>query len=154
MGLTPMEGLVMGTRSGDVNPGLVLHLINALGSSGAEVDDLLNHRSGLLRLSGVSGDTRELQSSAQRGNARAQLALQCFAYRARKYIGAYAAALGGLDASAFSGGIGEHSPDTRAAICCELEFNSSNRLSPAVGSSPNADRWCLVQSCASSSRQR
>jgi acetate kinase len=122
MGLTPMEGLVMGTRSGDIDPGLVLHLLSALKMSPAEVDHLLNHRSGLLGLSGVSADLREVQAAALAGNQHAQLALECFAYRARKYIGAYAAALGGLDAIAFSGGIGEHSPEMRASILRGLEF--------------------------------
>jgi acetate kinase len=121
MGLTPMEGLVMGTRSGDVDPGLVLHLINALGMSAAAVDDLLNHRSGLRGLCG-SSDMREVEQAAEAGDARARLAREAFAYRVRKYVGAYAAALGGLDAIAFAGGIGEHSPDTRARICRGLEF--------------------------------
>jgi acetate kinase len=122
MGLTPMEGLVMGTRSGDVDPGLVLHLMTALKMSAAEVDDLLNHRSGLLGLSGVSGDMREVQKAASSGDRRAETALECFAYRIRKYLGAYAAAMGGLDAIAFTGGIGEHSPDVRRRACQGLEF--------------------------------
>jgi acetate kinase len=121
MGLTPMEGLVMGTRSGDVDPGLILHLINALGTSAAAVNDLLNHRSGLRGLCG-SSDMREVERAAEGGDVRAQLAREAFAYRVRKYIGAYAAALGGLDAIAFSGGIGEHSADARARICRGLEF--------------------------------
>jgi acetate kinase len=122
MGLTPMEGLIMGTRSGDVDPGLVLHLMTALNMSAAQVDDLLNHRSGLLGLSGLSGDMREVQAAALAGDRRAESALESFTYRARKYIGAYAAALGGPDAIAFTGGIGEHSPDVRARICRGLEF--------------------------------
>lgn len=122
MGLTPLEGLVMGTRSGDVDPGLVLHLITALGMSAAQVDDLLNHRSGLLGLSGRSGDMRQVQQAATAGDRRAQAALDAFAYRARKYVGAYAAAMGGLDAVAFSGGIGEHAPTVRQQICQGLEF--------------------------------
>jgi acetate kinase len=122
MGLTPMEGLVMGTRCGDVDPGLVLHLIKVLGMSAGEVDDLLNHRSGLLGLSGLSGDVREVRQAALAGDARAEAALEAFGYRARKYMGAYAACLGGLDAVGFAGGIGEHSPDIRARICRGLEF--------------------------------
>jgi acetate kinase len=122
MGLTPMEGLVMGTRSGDVDPGLVLHLMTALKMSAADVDDLLNHRSGLLGLSGRSADMREIEQAAAAGDARAEAALATFAYRARKYIGAYAACLGGLDAIAFTGGIGEHSPDMRGRICDGLEL--------------------------------
>jgi acetate kinase len=122
MGLTPMEGLVMGTRSGDVDPGLVLHLVTALKMSAADVDDLLNHRSGLLGLSGRGSDVRDIEAAAKAGDRRAEAALESFAYRARKYIGAYAATLGGLDAIAFAGGIGEHSPDTRARICRDLGF--------------------------------
>jgi acetate kinase len=122
MGLTPTEGLVMGTRSGDIDPGLVLHLMTALNLPATEVDELLNRRSGMLGLSGKSGDVRELLRAAQSGDARAELALECFAYRARKYIGAYAAALGGVDAVAFTAGIGERSPDMRQRICRGLEF--------------------------------
>jgi acetate kinase len=121
MGLTPMEGLIMGTRSGDVDPGLVLHLITALGMPAGEVVDLLNHRSGLRGLCGRS-DMREVEEAAGAGDGRANLALEAFAYRVRKYVGAYAAALGGLDAIGFTGGIGEHSPATRARICRGLEF--------------------------------
>lgn len=115
MGLTPMEGLVMGTRSGDVDPGLVLHLLRR-GMSVDEVDDLLNHQSGLLGLSGVSGDLRTLEKEG------AELAMDVFAYRVAKYIGAYAAALEGLDAVAFTGGIGEHSSSMRRRICARLRF--------------------------------
>lgn len=122
MGLTPMEGLVMGTRSGDIDPGLVLHLITGLGMKAEEVDDLLNRKSGLLGLSGRSGDVRDLENAEQSGDAPAAEALESFAYRARKYIGAYAAVLGGLDAVAFTGGIGEHSAKTRERICRGLEF--------------------------------
>ncbi|MBC8107853.1 MAG: acetate kinase [Anaerolineae bacterium] len=121
MGLTPMEGLVMGTRSGDVDPGLVLHLIRTLNMSPDEVNELLNHRSGLLGLSGRSSDVRELEQLARSGDQHADFALESFAYRVRKYIGAYMAALGGIDAIAFSGGIGERSPDMRARICRGLE---------------------------------
>lgn len=122
MGLTPMEGLVMGTRAGDVDPGLVLHLLRAVGRTADEVDDLLNRQSGLLGLSGRSGDVRDLEQAAFAGDARAELALEVFAYRAAKGIGAYAAALEGLDAVAFSGGIGEHSAGVRRRICRRLMF--------------------------------
>jgi acetate kinase len=122
MGLTPMEGLVMGTRCGDVDPGLVLHLITAMKMPAAEVDRLLNQLSGLLGLSGRSGDMREVQQAAAAGDRRAQAALESYAYRVRKYIGAYAACLGGLDAIAFAAGVGEHSPEMRARICRGLEF--------------------------------
>ena len=126
MGLTPMEGLVMGTRSGDIDPGLVLHLMDELKMSVEQVDDLLNRRSGLLGLSGRSGDVRDLEQAAHSGNARAEAALEGFAYRARKYLGAYAAVLSGVDAIAFAGGIGEHSAGTRQRIVRGLEFLGMN----------------------------
>ncbi len=123
MGLTPLEGLVMGTRSGDVDPGLLLYLLRTQPMTPDQLDDLLNHQSGLQGLSGGrSSDVRELEQASDAGDARATLALEIFTYRVRKYIGAYAAALGGLDALAFTGGIGEHSPDMRARICRGLEF--------------------------------
>ncbi len=122
MGFTPLEGLVMGTRSGDVDPGLVLYLIRTAGMTTGEVDDLLNHQSGLRGLSGLSADVRELEQEALQGNKLAELALEIFAYRACKYIGAFAAALEGLDAIAFTGGIGEHSATMRSRICRRLGF--------------------------------
>ena len=121
MGLTPLEGLVMGTRSGDLDPGAILYLLRK-GSSAQEVADLLNHRSGLLGLSQVSSDVREIERHADRGNERAALALDVFAYRVSKYIGAYAAVLNGLDALVFTAGIGEHSASMRARICSGLTF--------------------------------
>jgi acetate kinase len=121
MGMTPMEGLVMGTRSGDVDPGIVLYLIRS-GLSVDEVDDLLNLRSGLRGLSGLSSDVRDLERAALGKDERAELALEIFAYRTSKYIGAFAAALGGLDAIAFTGGIGEKSPSMRSRICRRLGF--------------------------------
>ncbi len=117
MGLTPLEGLVMGTRSGDVDPGLVLHLCNTLGKTPAEVDHLLNKESGLKGLSGISNDMRELVEAAEEGHPRALLAIQVFCYRIKKYIGSYIAALGGLDALVFTGGIGEHSAWIRSRAC-------------------------------------
>lgn len=122
MGLTPLEGLMMGTRSGDIDPGLVLHLLTSIGMNAQEVDDLLNRRSGLSGVSGLGGDLRDIEKAAGSGNALAELALEMFAYRVRKYIGAYTAALGSLDAIAFAGGIGEHSPQMRARICRGLEL--------------------------------
>jgi acetate kinase len=122
MGLTPMEGLVMGTRSGDVDPGLVLYLIRTAGMSANEVDSLLNNQSGLRGLSGQSADVRDLEQAERVGDKRAELALHVFAYRARKYIGAYLAAMNGADAIVFTGGIGENSPEVRAAICEGLSW--------------------------------
>jgi acetate kinase len=120
MGLTPLEGLVMGTRSGDVDPGLLLHLLVHEKMTPSQLDDLLNHQSGLRGLAGT-GDVRDLQRAAAGGDARARLALEVFAYRVRKYVGAYTAALGGLDALAFTGGIGEHSAVVRDLVCRGLE---------------------------------
>jgi len=117
MGLTPLEGLVMGTRSGDVDPGLILYLMREHKLDAAQLDDLLNKRSGLKGLSGISQDMRELEAAADAGNRNALIAIQCFCYRAKKYLGAYLAALGGADAIIFTGGIGQGSPGTRARIC-------------------------------------
>src|SRR5207249_4758881 len=102
MGLTPLEGLVMSTRSGDVDPGLVLHLMSRKGMTADDVHELLSKKSGLLGLSGRSGDIRDLEPAAAAGDRRAALALEVQAYRARKYLGAYTAALGGVDAVALS----------------------------------------------------
>jgi acetate kinase len=121
MGFTPMEGLVMGTRSGDLDPGVILFLLRK-GMTEADIDDALNHRSGLLGISGTSGDVRTLEASARKGDAGAELALEAFAYRASKYIAAYAAALNGVDALVFTAGIGEHSSFMRKRICSRLSF--------------------------------
>lgn len=121
MGFTPLEGLTMGTRCGDIDPGLLLYLQREEGMSLDTLSEMLNHQSGLLGLSGRSADVRELESAGETDSA-SRAALDHFAYRVRKYIGAYAAALGGLDAVAFTGGIGEHSPAMRARICQGLSF--------------------------------
>ncbi|MGE5569893.1 MAG: acetate/propionate family kinase, partial [Rhodospirillales bacterium] len=107
MGLTPLEGLLMGTRSGDTDPAAALHLMMHGGLSPGEMDSLLNQRSGLLGISGISNDMRTLVEHARRGDSRAALAIDVFCYRIRKYIGAYFAALNGADAVIFTGGIGE-----------------------------------------------
>lgn len=120
MGFTPLEGLMMGTRSGSVDPGLLLHLLNH-GVSVDALDRMLNHESGLLGVSGISADMREILAAAHAGHTRAQLAVRLFAHRARQAIGALAVTLGGLDALVFTGGIGEHSAEVRAAICDGLE---------------------------------
>jgi acetate kinase len=120
MGMTPLEGLVMGTRSGDIDPGIILFLQRELGLTTSAVDEMLNFKSGLLGLSGLSGEVQVLEQAA--GNADAELALNVFAYRVAKYVGSYAAALGGLDAVAFTGGIGEHSADVRSRVCRHLSF--------------------------------
>jgi acetate kinase len=116
MGFTPLEGLVMGTRSGDLDPALVAYLARREDIAASEVIGWLNDRSGLAGVSGVSRDAREVEGAAEAGNARARLALDLFAYRARKYLGAYLAVLGHADAVLFGGGIGEHMPSVRAGI--------------------------------------
>jgi acetate kinase len=121
MGLTPLEGLVMGTRSGDVDPALIGHLARAEGVPAQEVERWLNERAGLLGLSGRSRDMRDLLAR-EREDPRARLAVEVFCYRARKYLGAYLAALGGAEAVVFSGGIGEHAPEVRARICAGMEW--------------------------------
>ncbi len=121
MGLTPLEGLVMGTRSGDVDPGLFGFLSRQLGLTIAEIEDTLYSDSGLKGLTG-SPDMRTIEERAAKGDADAQLAIEIFAYRVRKYIGAYAAAMGGLDAVVFTGGIGENSSSMRRRVCDGLEF--------------------------------
>lgn len=122
MGLTPTEGLIMGTRSGDLDPSVVLYLQRELGLSAKEVDHVINLESGLKGLSGVSNDMREIEAAAGAGNRRALLTKQLFCYRIKKYIGSYAAALGGLDALIFTGGIGEGSTGVRARVCQGLGY--------------------------------
>jgi len=118
MGFSPLEGLVMATRCGDVDAGLVIHLQRQAGLSPAATDRLLNESSGLLGLSGISGDMRVLLASE---NPHARLAVDLYCYRARKYIGAYLAVLGGVDAILFGGGVGENAPEIRARILDGLE---------------------------------
>ncbi len=122
MGMTPLEGLVMGTRSGDIDPGALLALLREEGFDADALDTLLNQRSGLKGLSGLSNDLRELEHAAAEGHDGARLAIAVFAHRARKYIGAYAAAMGGLDAVILTGGIGENSAAMRSRILQRLEF--------------------------------
>ncbi|MGB8063148.1 MAG: acetate kinase [Candidatus Sulfotelmatobacter sp.] len=123
MGMTPLEGLVMGTRSGDLDPAIVSVIARKEGMSSSEVDTLLNTQSGLLGISGLTNDMRELQAELkEHDDRRVRLAIELFCYRARKYIGAYLAAMGGADAIVFTGGIGENSPDVRARICADMEW--------------------------------
>lgn len=121
MGMTPLEGLVMGTRSGDVDPGAFGFLAREFGLSVQEIEDALYDESGLKGLAG-SSDMRDIEDRAAKGDPQAQLAIEIYAYRARKYVGAYAAAMGGLDAVVFTGGIGENSPSMRRRICDGLDF--------------------------------
>jgi acetate kinase len=119
MGLTPLEGLVMVTRCGDIDPSIVTHLMRQ-GMSADEIDHLLYSESGMKGLSGLSGDTREIPDAANAGDPKAMLAAEAFAYRLRKYIGAYYAALGGLDVLVFTGGIGENAAGVRSMACQDL----------------------------------
>ena len=122
MGLTPLEGVPMGTRCGSVDPAVVEFISNLEGITVSETLTMLNKKSGVLAVSGVSSDFRDLDKAAAEGNERAQLALDMFNYAVRKYIGAYAAAMGGLDGIVFTAGIGENSPEVRANILKGLEF--------------------------------
>jgi acetate kinase len=122
MGFTPLEGLVMGTRCGDIDPSVVEYLSTRAGMSLTEIDTLLNHKSGLLGLSGLSNDMRTLlDAEIERHDDRARLAIDIFCQRAKKYIGAYFAEMGGADAVIFTGGIGENAPVIRTRICAGLE---------------------------------
>lgn len=122
MGFTPLEGLMMGTRSGSIDPSILLHVQQRRNLSAAQVDKALNHESGLLGVSGVSSDYRKVKDAADKGNERAALALAMFADRIRAAIGAYAVTLGGVDAVVFTAGIGEHAADLRAAVCDGLQI--------------------------------
>ena len=122
MGFTPLEGLLMGTRSGDIDPSVILYIMAKEGLNYAEANTLLNKHSGLVGISGVSSDMREVIAELKQGNKKAQYAFDVFTYRIKKYIGAYMAAMGGADAIVFTGGIGENSPDVRKACCSGLDF--------------------------------
>jgi acetate kinase len=123
MGMTPLEGLVMGTRAGDLDPAIVGVVARKEGMSASEVESLLNTQSGLLGISGLTNDMRELQTEMkEHDDRRVRLAIEIFCYRARKYIGSYLAAMGGADAVVFTGGIGENSPDVRARICAGMQW--------------------------------
>jgi len=122
MGFTPLEGLLMGTRSGDLDPAIILHVMAREELTLHEANTLLNKHSGMQGISGVSSDMQDIIAESQKGNTGAQLALDVYCYRIRKYIGAYAAAMGGLDALVFTAGIGENSPLVRKKCCENLEF--------------------------------
>jgi len=122
MGFTPLEGLLMGTRAGDIDPSVILYIMGKEGLSLSEAGVLLNKHSGLIGISGESSDMREIESAVAEGNKRAKFAFDVFTYRIKKYVGAYAAAMGGIDALVFTGGIGENSALVRSAVCSELGF--------------------------------
>jgi len=122
MGFTPLEGLMMGTRSGSVDPGILTYLMRQGHVTGQQLDELLNEKSGLLGISGISGDMRQIVASMKEGHSRAKLALDLFVHRLRSGVGAMIAALGGIDALIFSAGIGENSPEVRGAACANFEY--------------------------------
>lgn len=122
MGMTSLEGLVMGTRSGDVDPGIFGYLHRTLGLSIEQIESALYHNSGMAALSGIGNDMRDIERQAAEGNRQAQLAIQVYAYHARKYIAAYAGVMGGVDVIAFTGGIGENSASMRKRICERLDY--------------------------------
>jgi acetate kinase len=122
MGLTPVEGLIMGTRSGDIDAGVLTLIMEKEEIDFSSLNTLLNKHSGMLGISGISSDMREIEAAADEGDERANLSLKMYDYRVKKYIGAYAAAMGGLDLLIFTGGIGENGSETRENICRDLEF--------------------------------
>ena len=122
MGLTPLAGVLMGTRTGDMDPAIVPFIQKATGMSADEMNDFMNKKSGLLGVSGVSSDLRDVEEAANKGNARAKLAVDILVYGIKKYIGAYTSIMGGLDVIVFTAGIGENSASTRESVCKGLEF--------------------------------
>jgi acetate kinase len=122
MGFTPVEGLIMGTRCGDLDLGILLHLMEKENMGIQEANDLINKKSGMLGISGISFDMRDIEDAAQKGNERAKLALEMYNYRVKKYIGSYSAAMNGVDLIIFTGGIGENSVMVRAGVCKGFEF--------------------------------
>ena len=122
MGLTPLAGLMMGSRSGDIDPSAVTYLMEKLGKQPQEMADYLNKESGVMGITGISSDMREIESAAAESNERAQLALNMYNYRIKKYIGAYAAAMGGVDIIVWTAGVGENQTGTRIDACSDLEF--------------------------------
>jgi len=147
MGLTPLAGVMMGSRSGDIDASAVTYIMEKLGKKPQEMADYLNKESGVLGISGISSDMRDVESAAQEGNERAQLALKMYFYRIKKYIGAYAAAMGGVDVVVFTAGVGENQTDMREKACEGLEFlgikidkekNDSIRGKEAVISTPDS----------------
>ncbi len=147
MGMNPVEGLMMGTRTGDIDPGVITYVMEKehLGTQG--ISTLINKFSGVLGISGISSDMREIEDAVKSGNERAKLALNMYNYRIKKYIGSYAAVLGGLDILVFTGGVGENMAPMRKAVCNNMEYmgielddalNNSTKSIEAVISSPNS----------------
>ncbi len=165
MGFTPLEGLMMGSRSGSVDPGILIYLLREQGIDANKLDEILNRSSGLKGISGVSEDFREIMKARSSGNDRAKLAIDIYVHSLCRNIGAMLAVLGGLDALVFTGGIGEHLPDVRAAACQQLAFlglkldRQKNNLSPVDEDVATADSpvrvliveaqedWAIAQQC-------
>ncbi len=122
MGLTPLEGLIMGTRCGDIDAAAIEYLMSKKNMDIHQITAYLNKQCGVYGVSGVSSDFRDLEYAASKGNARANLALDMFSYRVKKYVGSYAAVMGGLDCLVFTGGIGEHTPRVRKSVCADMEY--------------------------------
>ncbi len=135
MGLTPLAGVLMGTRSGDLDPSVVTYMEQKLGFHGQDMADYLNKKSGLLGVSGVSSDMRDVTAAAESGNERAKLAIEMLSYQIKKYVGAYSAAMGGLDCIVFTGGIGENDNNMRALVCEDMTY-----LGVAIDSEKNSQR--------------
>ena len=143
MGFTPLAGVPMGTRSGDLDAGILQYEMNKRGMGIDEMLNVLNKKSGVEGLSCVSSDFRDLESAAGKGDAKAALAREKFAYEVKKYVGAYAAAMGGVDAVIFTAGVGENGPETRALICEKLGF-----MGIALDQEANLARGKLVDASA------
>ncbi len=122
MGLTPLEGLMMGTRSGDIDGGAIAYIENKLNLGAEGISNLLNKKSGLLGVTGISSDMREVFSAVEAGNERAKIAFDMYTYRIKKYIGAYSAAMGGCDIIVFTAGVGENQSDVREDACKNMEY--------------------------------
>src|SRR5499426_1361299 len=144
MGFTPLEGLMMGSRSGSVDPGILTYLMSQGRLQAHEIDEMLNQKSGLLGISGVSGDMREILAAMKQGHQRARLAFDIYAHRLQAGIGAMVAALGGIDALVFTAGVGENSPEARSAACGKLEFLGL-KLDDAANKQVSADEDVAAQ---------
>lgn len=154
MGFTPLEGLMMGTRGGSIDPGILIHLMRADKAGPKELDEMLNRHSGLLGISGVSSDMRDVLESAGKGNERAKLAVDIFVHRLQAGIAAMVASLGGVDAIVFTAGIGENAPPVRRAACAQLGFlgvqldekkNSSAKADAEISTSNSAVRVLVIR---------
>jgi acetate kinase len=154
MGFTPLEGLMMGTRAGSVDPGILLHVIRTQNLSVETLDDVLHHRSGLLGISGVSGDFREVEAEAREGNERALIAIEIYADRARSAIGSLSVTMGGVDTLVFTGGVGENARELRSRVCHGLEClglildrdaNQTEEPDADVSSSDSASRILILR---------